>query len=253
MGAEGWSGLASSGSTARAPLTVAAAQPWSIGGDLVVNVARHAEAVRAANARLVVFPELSLTGYELTAPPLDLAHLSVLEPIRRACGETGSVALVGAPVRDGDGLTYLCCLLVAETDVRVAYRKMWLGGDEALHFTAGTQPGRVLVDGWRLGLGICKDTGVAAQIAATAALGIDAYVAGLVHHAHELPVQDGRGLQIARDHDIFVVFASFAGATGAGYTETAGASTIWNPSGQVVARASARPGDLARARLSVPA
>lgn len=239
------------GSPARAPLTVAAAQPVSISADLVGNALRHAEAVWAANARVVVFPELSLTGYEMDAPPMELADLEVLEPVRLACGDTGSVALVGAPVQDRDGLTYLCCLLVEGAGVQIAYRKMFLGADEAPHFTAGAQPEQLVVDGWRLGLGICKDTGVGAQITATAGLGMDAYVAGLVHHAGELAVQDERGRQIAQDHQIYVVFASFAGPTGEGYAETAGASTVWDRSGQVLARASARPGDLARAVLSV--
>lgn len=244
--------MALEGSPARAPLTVAATQPVLVSGDVAGNAVRHADAVRSASARVVAFPELSLTGYEMEAPPLELADLGVLDPVREACRDTGSVALVGAPVRDRDGLTYLSCLLVGDTGVRIAYRKMCLGGDEEPHFTAGTQPGRIVVDGWRLGLGIGKDTGVRAQIAATAGQGIDAYVAGLVHHAHELNIQDARGRQIARDHRIFVVFAGFAGSTGEGYGETAGTSTVWDPSGQVVARASVRPGDLARAVLSVP-
>jgi predicted amidohydrolase len=56
----------------REALAVAAAQPPCASYDVAGNAAHHAAAVRAAGARVVVFPELSLTGYELAARPGDL-------------------------------------------------------------------------------------------------------------------------------------------------------------------------------------
>ena len=47
----------------RQPLTIAVAQP----GWVSYDVAAHAAAARAAGTRVAVFPELSLTGYELDA------------------------------------------------------------------------------------------------------------------------------------------------------------------------------------------
>jgi predicted amidohydrolase len=51
----------------REPLTVAAAQPRCVSHGLEVNARAHAAVIRAANARVVIFPELSMTGYELDA------------------------------------------------------------------------------------------------------------------------------------------------------------------------------------------
>lgn len=48
----------------RSPLKVAAVQPGYAAYGHAANAATHARAVRAARARMVVFPELSLTGYE---------------------------------------------------------------------------------------------------------------------------------------------------------------------------------------------
>ncbi len=81
----------------RAPLTVAAVQPACAASDVAANAGSHAAAIRAARSRLVVFPELSLTGYELDAQPVPLDE-AALDPIIDACRETGSVALVGAPI-----------------------------------------------------------------------------------------------------------------------------------------------------------
>jgi predicted amidohydrolase len=98
-------------------------------------------------------------------------------------------------------------------------------------------------------MGICKDTGVAEHTAATAALGIDVYVAGLVHRPDELAEQDARGERIAAACGSYVAFAGSAGPMGGGYDATAGESTIWSPEGAVLARATAAPGDVAVAEF----
>lgn len=79
--------------------------------DVEANVGRHVEAVRDAaerGARLVVLPELSLTGYELGG--ISTVALSPgdvrLEPLREVSRSTGATAVVGAPTRR-DGRTYL--------------------------------------------------------------------------------------------------------------------------------------------------
>lgn len=77
-------------------------------------------------------------------------------------------------------------------------------------------------------------------------LGLDLYVAGLVHHAGELPEQDRRGRRIALRCGAPVVFASFAGPTGGGFDRTAGTSAAWAPDGTQLARAGADPGELVR-------
>ncbi len=197
---------------------------------------------------MVVFPELSLTGYELAAAAVSLED-AALSPIVEACAEAGSVALVGAPVEEGDD-AFIAMLRVDAAGVRVAYRKCWLGGVESDRFGCGDGPRVLDVDGWRLGLGICKDTGAAQHVAGTAALGVDAYVAGLVHRPEELPEQEARAVVIARTCRAFVVFASFAGSTGDEFTETAGSSAIWSAEGIAIARTGPEVGGLARATLS---
>ena len=232
----------------RRPLTIAAAQPVCTAHDITANARRHAETVRSVVARVVVFPELSLTGYELDAAPVAV-EATALEPIIEACAATGSLALAGAPVADGDGSRFIAMLRIDATGVQVAYRKTWLGGNEPEHFCAGDGPTVLEVDGWRLGMGICKDTGASQHTAGTAALGVDVYVAGLVHRPEELPEQEARAVVIARTCRAFVAFASFAGPTGDIFAETAGTSAIWSPEGLAINRAGPEAGGVARATL----
>ncbi|MEU1590455.1 carbon-nitrogen hydrolase family protein [Micromonospora sp. NPDC005710] len=226
------------GAESRTPLRLAVVQPPCVPVDVAANALVHAAAVRAANARLVVFPELSLTGYELDAPVVSVDDPR-LAPLVEACAETNAVALAGAPTV-GD---HIAMLAVTGGGATVAYRKMWLGDAEARRFRPGAAPVVLDVDGWRVGLAICKDTGVAAHADRTAALGIDVYAAGVLESARDAAMTDQRAHRIATAHRLWVAVASFAGSTGGGYREAAGRSGVWSPDGEVFARAGTDPGE----------
>jgi predicted amidohydrolase len=228
----------------RQALSIAVAQPACAAHDVAANAAAHAQAVRAAHARVMVFPEMSLTGYELDAAPV-APDDKRLAPIIAACAETGALALVGAPV-PGPGIGVLA---IDGGGARVAYTKVHLYGDEADRFVPG-EPAVIVVDGWRLGLAVCRDTGVPEHAAKTAALGMDGYVAGVVHADHEAGVHGERARRTAADHGVWVATAAFAGPTGGGYARTSGRSGIWSAQGELLAEASAAPDDLARAVFS---
>jgi predicted amidohydrolase len=232
----------------REPLTVAAAQPPCVSYDVAGNAAAHAATVRSAGARVVVFPELSLTGYELDAPAIT-AEDPRLAPIVEACAETGSVALVGAPVHGEEDGSHIAMLAVDGARASIAYRKMWLGTAEQERFRPGGAPAVLEVDGWRLGLAICKDTGVPRHASDTAALGIDAYLAGVLENAEAAALQHERAHRVATAHRVWVAVASFAGSTGGGFARAAGRSAIWTPDGSVIAQAGTEPGAIARATL----
>jgi predicted amidohydrolase len=235
--------------TMREGLVIAVAQPRCVSFDVAANALVHAAAVRTANARVVVFPELSLTGYELDADTIDPGDPR-LAPIVVACAETGSLALVGAPVSGEAGRPHIAVLAVDGGGASVAYRKTWLGGAEPDRFAPGDGPAVLEVDGWRLGLAICKDTGVPQHAADAASLGIDAYVAGTCESPEDATRQDERARRIATDHDVWVAFASFAGPTGGGYAETAGRSGIWSADGAVVVQAGSGAGEVVRTTLT---
>ena len=233
----------------REPLVIAVAQPLCRPYDVAVNAATHAAAVFSAGARVVVFPELSLTGYELDAPAISVEDPR-LAPLVEACAETGSLALVGAPVNGEAGRSHIAMLVVEGTGATVAYHKLYVDTTESTWFTPGDRPAVLVVDGWRLGLAICRDTGIPQHRTDTAALGIDAYVAATLMFEHETALQDERARRIATDHQVWVAVASFAGPTGGGYAETAGRSGIWRSDGVVVAQAGPEAGAIARATLT---
>jgi predicted amidohydrolase len=226
-------------------LRVAVGQPLA-GADLRDSVQAHAALVLAARADVMVFPELSLTGYRFEASPVDFGDL---DDLISACRAVVTTALVGAPIVE-DGRKFIAILRVDANGVGVAYRKSFLSDDEKEHFEPGLGATAIEIDGWRVGLGVCKDTGVDEHIDDTAALGIDLYACGVLHHRSELEEQRRRAIEIASRCGAFVAMASAAGPHAGGYAITAGRSTIVSPSCEVLAEASEIAGDYAAETLT---
>lgn len=227
--------------TGSGSLRVAVAQPRTTPSDVAANVEAHVSAIAAADAQVVVFPELSLTGYELAAPALDPEDPRI-EPLVAACRRHGTVALVGAPILDRQH-RYIATLVVSGDGARAVYRKMCLGGSEHDAFRSGTAAASTVVAGWRLGIGICKDARIRAHLDATFALGVDCYTAGLVHDASpdETAEIERRARHVTETRRVPVAFASAAGPAGTSYPVAAGRSGIWAGDGSAVARCGSEP------------
>ena len=146
------------------PLRVALAQMNATVGDIAGNarkIAAQTAAARDEGAALVVFPELSLTGY----PPEDLllkpAFLeeagAALEDL--ATQTRGIVALVGFPERADD--VYNSAAVLADGEVAAVYRKMYLPNygvfDEQRYFQSGAEAGIFELNGIPIGISICED------------------------------------------------------------------------------------------------
>lgn len=212
-------------------LSLALGQPTSLLGDLAFNVGEHARLIRDVAAQVIVFPELSLTGYGMDQQPVDPSDRA-LEPLVEACATSMSIALAGAPtLQSGERRRRISMLRVDNQGISVVYSKMHLGGDEPNHFAPGDSPAVLDVHGWRLGLAICKDNGHDEHAAEVVRLGIDAYVAGVCETENDRTIQAARAQRIVNAHQVWVAYASFAGSTGGGFVDTAGRSAVWDPNG----------------------
>jgi NAD+ synthase (glutamine-hydrolysing) len=147
-------------------LTVVMAQVNPLVGDIEGNtsmiVAETQRAVATHAARLVVFPELVVTGY----PPEDLLlresiDLRVRRALQRLCRELPDVwVLVGYPAVTSAGLCNMAGLLKGGAVV-AEYAKMELPNydvfDEKRYFVAGTRACVVKIDDVKVGLSVCED------------------------------------------------------------------------------------------------
>nr|WP_308217905.1 carbon-nitrogen hydrolase family protein [Streptomyces sp. MMS21 TC-5] len=143
-------------------MKIAAAQMTCVPADVRANAARAAAlavTARELGAALVVFPEFTLTGYELEALAADpglwtAADDPRLDPLRAAGIATAvNVAL------PGEGPRPAIATLVHDADGAhvTTYRKQHLFRHERDFFEAGTDDGRFELLGVRFSLGVCYD------------------------------------------------------------------------------------------------
>jgi NAD+ synthase (glutamine-hydrolysing) len=147
-------------------LKVALAQLNLLVGDVLGNAARVNTAAQRSRAELgadlVVFPELTLSGY----PPEDLLfHRGFRRRIEEGLGQvrsaTGEAAvMVGFPEYTQAGI-YNAAALIADAQVVAIHRKVELPNykvfDEKRYFRPGAQPTVADCRGFRLGLLVCED------------------------------------------------------------------------------------------------
>ncbi|GAA2747733.1 carbon-nitrogen hydrolase family protein [Kitasatospora cinereorecta] len=255
------------------PLTIAVGQASSAPLDVPANAAAAAELVhRAADrgAELLLLPELFLSGYQLAGIAAEPARYTVtpddprLEPLLRACAATGTAAVLGAPVRDAaTGSLHIAALAVDRAGrVAAEYRKQFATPNErATGFSPGTGGCTIALDGWRLGLGVCWDSGFPEHARAAALDGAHAYLVGALFGTgggrhQRATVFPARAL----DNTLYVALANHVGPAGP-YTGCGG-SAVWGPDGRLLAEAPESgsalitacldPEALARARTEEP-
>ena len=233
-------------------IRVAAAQAESVPGDVAANVATAVSLVTAAadaGARVVVLPELFLTGYDEAAWTHDASlslHPStgsgngadVVAPLAAVARARSVVVVVGAAVRRALDESTLSVLVVDDQDeLSAPYDKQHLCGPERDFFTAGDHGATIVVDGWDLALGVCYDGCFPEHALSATADGASAYLVPAAYYAGSEHRRDVYYAARALDNGIYVVFAGLTGRCGAG--SFSGGSAVYDPEGRPVARVGA--------------
>jgi NAD+ synthase (glutamine-hydrolysing) len=214
-------------------------------GDMSGNQSKitgYIEKAKAQGADLVLFPELSSTGY----PPEDLLlkpqfvadNISRIETLRLACN--GIVGVVG--FIDGAGDLYNSASVLERSTPAVVYHKMLLPNygvfDEDRYFTAGKNPLVFRVNEVKVGITICEDIWhTDGPMVAETREG-----ARLILNLSASPYQKGKILERERmlatravDNHAAVAYVNMVG----GQDELVfdGGSMVLNEDGEVIARA----------------
>jgi predicted amidohydrolase len=215
-------------------LRVAAAQAESVPGDVSANVATAVSLVRSAadrGARVVVLPELFLTGYAPETWGLDQTLTednARLAPLSEVAADRGVVVVVGAAVRRAADRVTLSLLVFAEDgSVAAPYDKQHLFDAERGNFSPGDHGASIVVDGWELGLGICYDGCFPEHAAAAARDGARAYLCPSAYYVGSEHRRDLYYAARALDNGIYVVFSGLTGRCGE--HEFNGGSAIYDP------------------------
>jgi predicted amidohydrolase len=222
-------------------IRVAAVQAGSIPGDLAANVATAVSLVSVAadrGARVVVLPELFLTGYDPGTWTHDASLVlddPRLDPLCDLAADRSVVAVAGAAVRRAlDESTLSVLAFDGGGEVHDAYDKQHLSGPERAFFTGGDGGSTLVVDGWLLGIGICYDACFPEHARAAAADGATAYLCPSAYFAGAEHRRDLYAAARALDNGMYVVLSGLTGRCGEGVFS--GGSAVYDPEGRPVDR-----------------
>lgn len=226
-------------------LTIAAAQSASVPGAVSRNVAHHMKfAAQAAlsGVQFLVFPELSLTGYELTLARANaiLPTNPLLEPLHRFATEAVMTIAAGAPVPDDSGALRIAALVFAPDAPVSVHTKVHVHESELHVFTPGAGGPLLRLGEANAALAICADASHPQHAAHAAAQGANLYAAGVMITDNAYHRKTALMRNYAASHRMAVLMANYSGISGG--DPSAGKSIIWDENGCVIA-ASADAGE----------
>ena len=217
-------------------MRIAVAQIRPSVGEVEGNIDRHlalTELALRSEAKLVVFPELSLTGYE-PARAKELArfaHDGCFTQLQSACNHHGVTISAGLPLRTS-GLPRIASILFRPNDETLVYSKMYLHQDEQPFFTPGIDSPTLIHASPPIAMAICFEISVPAHARNAHKAGAMAYVASVAKTARGVEAAGQRLSEVAAEYRMPVLMANCVGLLDG--VECTGRSSVWDRDGALL-------------------
>jgi predicted amidohydrolase len=216
-------------------MKIAAAQVKAIPGNIEANINHHVEVVRSAaiqKADIIIFPELSLTGYEPKlaaelAIKKENARLTVLQTVSDKYKITIGV---GAPVQTVNGVC-IGMILFQPQQQNIIYYKKYLHADEEPYFI-GCENEFLAID--KTAFAICYELSVPQHAEDAFKTGANTYVVSVAKTLSGMENAAERLSTIATQYSVYAIIANAVGYCDD--FECAGASAAWNSKGELLAQ-----------------
>ncbi|WP_417560349.1 NAD+ synthase [Marinomonas sp.] len=204
-------------------LRIAMAQLDMLVGDITKNTQSVIDAANKARdeerADVVVFPELTLTGY----PPEDLLLRSSLDTriesaLAKLLAEIHDIYVVVGYPRRIDGELFNCAGVIYQGQLLVEYAKQKLPNflvfDDKRYFSEGREAGLVDIKGVKVGLSICEDIWHPGPIAQAKAAGAELILNlnASPYHIEKMGEREELLHQRATEVTLPIVYVNYMGA-----------------------------------------
>lgn len=226
--------------------TLAAAQSCAVPCDVEANIQQHLQLVQAAarhGVQWLLFPELSLTGYELAQLSALAADITpaTLQPLQAAARQWDMAITVGLPVQlQGLDKPCIAALTLQPQGAPTLYCKQYLHGSEqqyvrpspdayAPQVQALARAGQVPV---HIASAICFDSNHSAHAQAAAEAGAQVYAAGVLVSPQGYGTDSALWQQAAQNQGLIVLVANHG--AGSGPYASAGRSACWGSDGALL-------------------
>ncbi|PAM96606.1 carbon-nitrogen hydrolase family protein [Flavobacterium sp. IR1] len=220
-------------------MILAAAQTKPTRGDIKANLSDHYRLIELAaqhKAQLIVFPELSISGYErenalqLTFEKDD----SRLDHLKKLAVENNIIIVAGAPIQIENKL-FIGEFIISPDNSVAIYTKQFLheGEDVVFHPSFNYNP-MLSLENQKISFAICADIDHPQHPENAAEKATDIYIASIFFSPNGIP-NAYRDLQgYAQKHKMNVLMSNFA-IESWGYP-AAGQSAFWNKNGELIAQ-----------------
>lgn len=214
-------------------LKIAVAQVSSIKGNVVENISTHIQAIKKASEQgvaYIVFPELSLTGYEPSVAK-DLAFSdddARLQPLIDAAIRYNITLAVGAPLL-AEELPNIGLIIIFPSGTVERYAKIYLHAGEEQYFNEGRDHHYLSINDTIIANAICADTNNPKHANNCFEFGAEVYIAGVMITEPGYQPDSTTLRNYAKKYNILVAIANHHQTTG-GY-KAIGKSAIWTSTG----------------------
>jgi predicted amidohydrolase len=211
------------------------AQTKPVKGDIEKNIAAHKELIRLAvsnSADMIVFPELSITGYE---PELAAALATDQDDPRfdefQQISDTQHITIgIGAPTKSDDGIC-ISMIIFQPNKKRETYSKKYLHTSEDIFFTSGENFTGLLGEKENIAPAICYELSVPQHAADASQKGASVYIACVVEDIEGVERAIKKLSAIGSTYSMTVLMANVTGPTGTYYG--GGKTAAWNDKGEL--------------------
>lgn len=214
-------------------MKICVAQTRPIKGDIQSNIDNHKKLIDLAvsnGADTIIFPELSITGYE---PELakELATDKAdnrFDDFQKISDTTQITIGVGVPIKTHTGI-YISMVIFQPQKARQLYSKQYLHSDEDPFFVSGQNATALISTEINIALAICYELSVPEHSENAFKSGAEVYVASVVKSVAGVEKAIQNLSAIANKYSMTVLMANCIGECD-GY-ECGGKTSIWNNKG----------------------
>ena len=220
-------------------MIIAAAQTKPKRFDLQANLSDHFRYIKLAaenGASLIIFPEMSITGYEtehaaeMALTPGDIQ----LSGLQQLSDENNIIIVGGAPVMLNNKL-FISSLIFQPYQAVEVYTKQFLHSTEVDFFASSFGYNPVIeLENERISFAICADIDHPEHAGNAAKIGATIYLASIFFTPRGIPEAYQLLSDYAKKHSLNVLMSNFAGQSHG--TAAAGQSAFWSSNGELIAR-----------------
>lgn len=217
-------------------MKICVAQTRPIKGDIQSNIGNHKKLIDLAvfnRADTVIFPELSITGYE---PELSKQLATNQDDSRfddfQMIADTKQINIgVGVPTKNNIGIC-ISMILFQPHKARQTYSKKYLHPDEENFFIGRKSHPDLIFSKDKIALAICYELSVPEHSENAFKSGAKFYIASVVKSVNQVNKAIERLSDIASKYSMTVLMSNCVGESGG--MECGGRTSIWNNKGLLV-------------------